>query len=290
MRHLQPLFFPAGDTFFEVVLGDEMSFELNLRVHSFASAIRDARVDGVIELVPELASLLVSFDPERISYIDAVKELLDIFRATGASETGNLESRLFHVPALYYDPWTQACVDEYRKDHPEKLQDPELLCESNGLADRAELQRVHSSTEYWVAALGFWPGLCSLMPLDPRARLSAPKYNPPRSWTPKGTIGLGGGLTCIYPDRTPGGYQIFARSPMPTWEREQRLAAFVDSPALFRPGDRVRFVSIDQAEFNAIEAQVKDGSYQHPMVDSSGFSVTRYRDWLHSIEHEAGHA
>ena len=117
------------------------------------------------------------------------------------------------------------------------------------------------------------------MPLDPRSRLIAPKYNPPRTWTPKGTIGLGGGITCIYPDQTPGGYQIFARTPMPIWDRAQRLPAFRHSLALFRAGDRVRFVPIDRDEWDFIEGEVDAGTYQHPDVDYQKFSIHKYRAW-----------
>ena len=85
------------------------------------------------------------------------------------------------------------------------------------------------------------------MPLDPRSRLVAPKYNPPRTWTPKGTVGMAAPHLHLS-RRTPGGYQIFARTPMPIWDREQRLAAFKEHPALFRAGDRVSFVPIDREE------------------------------------------
>ncbi len=143
---------------------------------------------------------------------------------------------------------------------------------------------MHCAPEYWVAALGFWPGLCSLMPLDPRSRLVAPKYNPPRSWTPKGAVGIGGAITCIYPDRTPGGYQLVGRTPMPIWDREQKLRAFRETLALFKPGDRVRFVPIDQEEYDHIEASVADGTYDHPMVDYQKFSIRKYRAWLDTLE------
>lgn len=286
MQYPTPHFSPGGDRFIEVELGDEMSFDLNVQVHALAAAIRAAGVRGVIELVPELASLLVSYDADVISYADVVTEISRLHQTLAGGAELEMQSRLFLVPLMYFDPWTEACVDEYRKANPDKVQDPELLCSSNGLADRAVLQRVHASTDYWVAALGFWPGLCSLMPLDPRSRLTAPKYNPPRAWTPKGTIGLGGGLTCIYPDRTPGGYQIFARTPMPTWDREQRLPAFKESMALLRAGDRVRFAPIDRAEFEHVEAEVAAGTYAHAQAADPTFSVLQYRTWLHSLEKE----
>ena len=103
-------------------------------------------------------------------------------------------------------------------------------------------------------------------------------------WTPKGTIGIGGAITCIYPDQTPGGYQIFARTPMPIWDRSQRLEAFKESLALFRPSDRVRFIPISSEEYEDIERKVEDGSYKHPQVTYQRFSSRLYRDWLAGID------
>jgi hypothetical protein len=95
---------------------------------------------------------------------------------------------------------------------------------------------------------------------------------------------MGGALTCIYPDQTPGGYQLLGRTPMPIWDREQRLHAFRDSLALFRPGDRVRFAPIGLEEYRWIEAQVEDGTYEHPEIGYQKFSVGAYRTWLAEIE------
>jgi urea carboxylase len=74
------------------------------------------------------------------------------------------------------------------------------------------------------------------------------------------------------------------RTPMPIWDREQRLAAFKDSLALFRPGDRVRFYSIDREEYDYIESKVKDGSYKHNMVGYQRFSIKNYHAWVATID------
>jgi urea carboxylase len=277
-------FRPGGDRALLMLLGDEMSFVLNFMVHSLARSIRDSAIRGVVELIPEMASILVSYDPDLIAYDDLVAELDAIHGAMSRSDLDELPSRLFYVPVLYFDPWTRACVDDYRAKINDKPWDGDLLVELNRLDGLAQLARIHAATEYWVAALGFWPGLCSLLPLDPRCRLVAPKYNPPRTWTPKGTIGLGGAITCIYPDETPGGYQIFARTPMPIWDRRQRLAAFKESLALFRPSDRVRFIPISREEYDYIERKVEDGSYTHPEVGYQRFSSRSYRQWLAGID------
>lgn len=45
----------------------------------------------------------------------------------------------------------------------------------------------------------------------PALRLSVPKYNPARTYTPEGSVGLGGAYMCIYPMSSPGGYQLVGR-------------------------------------------------------------------------------
>ncbi len=284
MIYEHPKFSPGGDRAIEVELGDEMSFDLNFIAHSLSAEIRDSGIRGIVELIPELASIQVSYDPDVIGYADLVRELEGVYEAMGDLEGLELDSRIYNVPVLYFDPWTKECVDDYRQNIGEKPEDdPDFIVRLNGLKDRADLRRTHSGTDYWVAALGFWPGLCSLMPLDPRSRLVAPKYNPPRMWTPKGTVGLGGAVSCIYPDKTPGGYQIFARTPMPTWDREQRLPAFRESLALIKAGDRIRFVPVDREEYDFIEHEVATGTYRHPYADYQRFSIRNYHNWLHDL-------
>jgi allophanate hydrolase subunit 1 len=284
MIYDDPKFRPGGDRCFEVYFGDEMSFDLNFLVHSVCGLVRHAKIKGIIELIPEMASMQVSYDPDLISLQDGMREVLSLFRSIESMEALELDSRMFYVPILYFDPWTRACVDDYRAKIADKEWDGDLLVRLNGLTGLDQLRRVHAASDYWVAALGFWPGLCSLMPLDPRSRLVAPKYNPPRTWTPKGTIGHGGAITCIYPDQTPGGYQIFARTPMPIWDRDQRLAAFKESLALFRPGDRVRFQPVDREEYDYIDAKVRDGSFKHNVVEYQRFSIRNYHRWLKMLD------
>ena len=215
MIYSEPVFNPGGDRFIEMELGDEMSFKLNFLVHNVSGLIRESKTKGIIEIVPELTSIMISYDFEQIGYADVVREMTALFHSLGSLEDLELDSRMFYLPVHYFDEWTRNCYDDYCAKIAEKEWDLEILVRINGLSGLDQLTQVHSGTDYWVAALGFYPGLVSLMPLDPRCRLTAPKYNPPRTWTPKGTIGVGGALCSIYPDVTPGGYQMIARTPVP---------------------------------------------------------------------------
>ncbi|WP_212526042.1 allophanate hydrolase subunit 1 [Actibacterium sp. MT2.3-13A] len=277
-------FYPGGDRAIEVELGDGMDFTINFIVHRLVAAVRQAQIAAIQDLIPELASFQVNYDPDVMSYEDLCAEIGQIYEQLGRGVTGSLPSRLITIPVLYYDDETTACIDAYRKSYPDKVPDSDLICELNGLSDRAALMRRHSGTEYWVAALGFWPGLCSLLPLRPQCRIIAPKYNPPRTHTPKGAIGIGGALTCIYPDATPGGYQLIGHTPAPTYDGEQRLPDFKDSLALFRAGDRVRFAPVGAEEYRDIQAQVAEGTYRHDIIDYQVFSVDLYLDWAKAQE------
>ncbi|MEC9455132.1 MAG: carboxyltransferase domain-containing protein, partial [Pseudomonadota bacterium] len=110
------------------------------------------------------------------------------------------------------------------------------------------------------------------------------KYNPPRTWTYKGTIGVGGSLCSIYPDETPGGYQMIARTPVPIWDPAQILPAFKESLALFRPGDRVRFIPATREEYDYVDRKVEAGVYLHNVAEYQRFSIRNYHAWLAAID------
>ena len=287
MIYDEPKFLPGGDRYMLLEFGNEMNLDLNFMAQGLASAVATAGVKGVIETAPCFASLLVHYEPEDIGFSDLAKELSVLAGLLGPSEDIELASRLFYLPVLYLDPWCAECVADYRAKIAEKLPDPELIVRENGLKDEQHLVRRHSSSEYWVAALGFWPGLPFMMALDPRARLTAPKYNPPRTQTPQGAIGLGGAANSIYPVATPGGYQIFARTPVPIWDSTRNNPAFGGDLCLFRPGDRIKFVPVERDEYDATAAMVEDGSYVVNVVEYQKFVVADYNAWTDKLTGDA---
>ena len=75
-----------------------------------------------------------------------------------------------------------------------------------------------------------------------RHRLVVPKYNPARTFTEEGTVGLGGAYMCIYPMDSPGGYQLIGRT-LPIWNTWGRIKPFTpDAPWLLRIFDQVGVV------------------------------------------------
>jgi KipI family sensor histidine kinase inhibitor len=261
-----------------------MNLELNFTAQNLAKAIKDHKVKGVYETSPCFASMLVHYEPEEIKFNDLKNELKSLIDSLGPADDIEINSRIFSFPTVYLDKWTKECIEDYSSKIAKKKPDPELITELNNLESTEQFIRVHSGTEYWVSAIGFWPGLPFMMALDPRCKLTVPKYNPPRTWTPKGTVGMGGASTSIYPDRLPGGYQIFGIIPVPIWDTKKSFPVFENNICLFQPGDRVKFIPTTYEEFEHVSKKVKDGTYDYNIVEYQKFSVKNYKKWLTTID------
>ena len=279
-----PTFKPGGDKYMFIEFGNVMDLEINFTAQNLAKAIQDNKIKGVYETAPCFASMLIHYNPDEIKFNDLKNEMKSLIKSLGPTDDIEINSRIFSFPTVYLDKWTKECIEDYSSKITKKTPDPEFITEINNLENTDQFVRVHSGTEYWVSSLGFWPGLPFMMPLDPRCKLTAPKYNPPRTWTPKGAIGMGGSSTSIYPDRLPGGYQIFGIIPVPIWDTQKSFSVFEESICLFKPGDRVKFVPTTYEEFDHVSSKVKDKSYDYNIIEYQKFSVKNYKTWLTTID------
>ena len=115
-----------------------------------------------------------------------------------------------------------------------------------GLSE-SEVMTRHAAAEYRVAMLGFAPGFAYLIGLDPTLRM--PRRTNPRLHVARGSIGIGGAQTGIYPSELPGGWRLIGRTPLTLFDPLREPASAVAA------GDRVRFRMIDAREFDALERQ-----------------------------------
>jgi KipI family sensor histidine kinase inhibitor len=73
-----------------------------------------------------------------------------------------------------------------------------------------EVIKKHSAPEYQVAMVGFRPNFPYLIGLD--SNLVTPRLDTPRISVPAGSIGIGGEQTGIYPEKSPGGWNLIGRT------------------------------------------------------------------------------
>nr|WP_026556253.1 urea amidolyase family protein [Arthrobacter sp. 35W] len=94
----------------------------------------------------------------------------------------------------------------------------------------------HTGTIWTAAFGGFAPGFAYLAGGD--ARLEVPRRSTPRTAVPAGAVALAGAYSAVYPRQTPGGWQLIGRTEAVMWDLDR------SSPALIRPGNKVRFNAV----------------------------------------------
>ena len=164
--------------------------------------------------MPTYASVLLTFDPLRLSIKDAEALAAGVAR-TGAAGHARHAAAVILIPTLYDGP------------------DLAETAERSGLTVD-ELVAAHAGRDYRAYFLGFLPGFAYCGPLDPR--IKAPRRAEPRERVPAGSVAIADGQTAVYPLPSPGGWQLVGRTATRVFDPS------ADPPALIRAGDLVRFV------------------------------------------------
>lgn len=216
--------------------GDCIDAAVNVRVHAACAALRALDLEGLEEVVPGYASVLLRFDPRCQTLRDTARvpeavlqKVCDALRGCTADETETTG----HLHRLH------VC---YGGDHGADL---ESVAQHLSMSPDDVIKR-HCATEYRVAMLGFAPGFAYLLGMD--RRLHVPRRKTPRTRVPAGSVGIGGAQTGIYPSALPGGWQLIGCTPEVMFDARNQ-----DHPCRLAPGDRVRFEAIDNATFDALQ-------------------------------------
>lgn len=193
-----------------------------------ATALRARAPAWVRDVVPALAGIALHFDPERMpaAPLEEARALLEEFLK--AAKKSKPPGRLVEVPVCY---------------------DPELgldIMEVSSIVrlDPEQIARLHTATEHHVLMVGFSPGQPYLGGLDPR--LAVPRHATPRTRVPAGSIAIANAQTAVYSFETPGGWNVIGRTPLAVFDPRR------ESPSLFEPGDRVRFIALNRSEFEKL--------------------------------------
>jgi urea carboxylase len=270
----------GGDEFLFVEIAEAMSLAANFKASSIAARLAAQGLAGLSDICPANASLLIRFNPDIIGHADLEKTVRALEAEVDRADDPILQTRLVEVPVWYGDPFTKETVARFRAGHqrPEGT-DLDFAAEVNGLPDAAEFIRRHHTSPWLVSMVGFVAGLPFMFQMVPREQqLEVPKYPRPRTDTPALTVGHGGCFACVYSVQGAGGYQMFGIAAAPIFDPAQSLKDFSDFMIFFKPGDIVKFRSIDEAEYLRIKEQVKDGSYVYKQVAVTFDLVEALRD------------
>ena len=256
----------GADEFVFVEIAQAMSMEANFKAMAITSALREEKLEGVVDICPSNASYMIRVDPERLHPAELVEHLRGLERsASSLSADYVLNTRVVDVPVLYDDPWTRDTLMRFRDNHQDpEATDLEYAARINGFENVPALIEALSGAPFIVTMIGFVPGLPFCYQLVPQDRqIEVPKYVRPRTDTPERAFGFGGAFAVVYPVRGAGGYQLFGLAPAPVFDLSQTLPDFADSIVFPKPGDILRYRAIDQTEFDEVRSEVERGTYRY---------------------------
>jgi KipI family sensor histidine kinase inhibitor len=220
---------PASDSALFISFGDSISLETHRRVISLFRAVERLRDPYIRNLHPGYTSLVIDFDPLQLTHEHLESLVGPLILESSASE---LEaSRVAEIPVCY--------EREFAPDLATVAQHAALTEE--------QVIATHSRGDYFVCFLGFSPGFAYLGGLA--GQLHVPRLVTPRKHVNSGSVGIAGAQTGIYPNDSPGGWQLIGRTPLRMFD------ASADPPSRLQPGDRVRFRRIDHSEFGRLARQ-----------------------------------
>lgn len=224
--------FPIGDNALTIDFGAVISPEINDKVHRLAEYFNQHRFAGFVETVPAYASLTVFYDTVKVrkafangkTAFENAKDLAE--KAVAANDDkSDFAPRTVEIPVCY---------------DAEFAPDIELVAALNNLSV-SEVITLHTEKTYRVFMIGFLPGFPYLGVVD--ERIAAPRKSEPRLKVAKGSVGIAGRQTGVYPLESPGGWQIIGRTPLELFNPHS------ETPTLLQSGDLVRFKAVDKETY-----------------------------------------
>ncbi|GAB5473800.1 MAG: 5-oxoprolinase subunit PxpB [Maribacter sp.] len=212
----------------ESILDDILLFSKHLK--------QNCLDQSVWEIVPSYNSITLIHRKSPIAFSELRTDITKWYAEDFTSESR--ERFLWRLPV---------CYDlEFGIDLPEVA---ERLKMSIG-----EVIELHTASRYTVYGIGFLPGFMYLGGLP--SKLEIPRRKEPRLKVQKGAVGLAGKQTGIYPQESPGGWNIIGNCSVAMFNPGN------EDPCFVNVGDKVQFYAIEKAEYDLHKIEGEVGIYK----------------------------
>lgn len=211
---------------------DQPSDSVIAQISQTTERVREALGDSIVDLIPSYTSLLLTYDLQRIGYIELLAKLQMIIERTPLVDSPAITGKEILLPVCY---------------DAEYAPDIALLAQKTTLSVD-DIIGIHSNKIYRVYAIGFSPGFGYLGQLDPQ--IQVPRLATPRTRVPAGSVAIAGQYTSVYPQDTPGGWWLIGQCPIPMFDKKRSTACTLSV------GDSVQFNPVSSREFQKIKSDL----------------------------------
>lgn len=245
----------AGENALIIYFADETNPEVSAQIQTTCIRLEQALGGQLIDLIPSYASLLVIYDALQCDDLYVRQAIRNVSNNASSGDSGapaehsnshdsslspqsmksaNLHSKVIELP-VWYDT--------------ESGPDLEAMSKRTGLSID-ELIKIHQSSDYRVYAIGFAPGFAYLGQVD--ERIAAPRLDSPRLKVPRGAVAIADRQTAVYPDVSPGGWNLIGLCPTRMFNPQATPTMPVGV------GDSVRFKAIGRDEFLELGGEIPE--------------------------------
>ena len=266
------------------------SFNLNhrCRVTALENNLNSSSTPGNIRLniyntVGCCTTLLVFYNGLALPRADLVAHLQTIESQLGDLRTTKVPTRIFKLPISFESKLQDEATQRYmtnQRPHAPYLPDNLAFVAKNNAFTPQQLKDIYLTGQFMAVVVGFFCGNTVSLPVDPRQRLSAPKMNPSRVFTPEGTVGWAGSCMSIYPVDSPGGYQMTGRT-VPCWDYYSYKPGFSTQPWIFRDFDILTFYQVSEAKLDTLLGLFRAGKYDWEFEEVQ-FDMAQHNQLLES--------
>ena len=165
----------------------------------------------------------------------------------------NFNKKIENLRKLYFNKKSAEIPNFYRWTIPVCYEE-EFGIDLKRLEKKLELKKdqiisIHNSSNYIVYNIGFVPGFLYLGGLN--KKIHCPRKESPLQNVLKGSVGIGGSQTGIYPQNSPGGWNIIGNSPINLFDPNNK------PPCIIKSGDQVCFERISLEEHSKIKIDIE---------------------------------
>jgi len=207
-----------------IYFGDVISKENSNQVKSAYKVLKDLNSPYLIEIIPSYNSILVTYDIFKYTY-ENIQIYLNNLLKNIQIENEN-DSEIITVDVYYGE---EVGLDLQRVATKANISIQEVI-------------EIHSAKLYDVYAIGFLPGFAYMASVN--EKIITPRLSTPRKKIPKGSVAIADNQTAIYPQNSPGGWNILGKTTFELFDKslEALSPITIESKIKFNPISKDEFL------------------------------------------------
>ncbi|BFU77003.1 5-oxoprolinase subunit PxpB [Arcobacter sp. 15-2] len=207
-----------------IYFGDVISKENSNQVKSAYKVLKDLNSPYLIEIIPSYNSILVTYDIFKYTFEDIQVYLNDLLKNIQIENKN--DSEIITVDVYYGE---EVGLDLQRVATKANISIQEVI-------------EIHSAKLYDVYAIGFLPGFAYMASVN--EKIITPRLSTPRKKIPKGSVAIADNQTAIYPQNSPGGWNILGKTTFELFDKslEALSPITIESKIKFNPISKDEFL------------------------------------------------